>query len=171
VKRKPSTAVDNVFIALEFDRYGWSRFRLNHDKTSVCYRVSDVFSDFVAEMLMLCEHVLKNEPVRIALCDEPGGAVIALAPNASQHHIVRLTIEDIHCELAGFEADATGPVALSIDMKRKHLFAEVFSQIWKTRYLLKEPSYQRERVVFPEQRLIDLNRAWDESNLGPSFLK
>jgi hypothetical protein len=169
--RAPSEIKDNTSFMLEFDRHGWCRFHVFEEKTSFCYWVSDVFSDFSNDMLSLCEHVLENKPVRIALCDEPGGAIVALEPNPKQHHIVEISIEEIDGSVAGFGPEQLGNIVLRVVMRRKQVIANIVSELWKVHYLLKEPSYQKERSRFPHERLIKLNRTWDKGDLGPSFLK
>ena len=45
------------------------------------------------------------------------------------------------------------------------------AELWKMHVSLKQPSYQKGRSGFPHKELRKLNEAWNESALGPSFLK
>ncbi len=168
---RQSELIDNFSIVLEFDRHGWSRFNFLWAKNIWSFWVSDVFQDFANDMLTFCEAVLENTPFRLALCDEPGGAIIAVKPCIRQQHIIEFLIEEVADPNAGFDSSTVGDVVFSVFVSRKQLVTILISELWKVHVYLKEPGYQKDRDPFPHPRLIELNRRWHKGELGPSFIK
>lgn len=169
--KAPSEVKDNINILLEMDRHGWSRFHLIDVNKRHCFWVSDVYSNFSEDMLSLCEHVLKNKTIRVALCDEPGGAIVSLVPNPEQHHLVELSIEEVDANIAGFGSEQIGKPVFGEIMKRKQVLTMVMTELWKAHYLLQDKSYQKDRDPFPHEQLMRLNQTWNDSDLGPSCFR
>lgn len=67
------------------------------------YRVSGVSTDFPAALLKLCDAMLQNASARVALCDEPGGAILEVAADPAQHHTTLLSIYEIDEHLIAFD--------------------------------------------------------------------
>ena len=118
----------------------------------------------------LVEALLSNMELRIRLFDEPSATEIVVTPNVQQQHLVGV---------AFFELDHHGqdrptpkglaPV-LSFEFKRKHLVGMLMAELWCVHSFMQEPSYQKDRPAFPHGRLVRLNKRWNESSLGPSYL-
>ena len=170
----PSTLLpldDVTQLFCDFGQHGWSELIVAHKGEITAYRVSEVFTDFPVEMLKICEAVISNKSLRVALCDEPGGVVFATERDEKQQHTVILSIYEIESPLAGFEANEEGRCVVSVRIRRQRLVGMLMAELWKTHVSLKQPSFQKGRAGFPHKELLRLNHVWDESDLRPSFLK
>lgn len=162
---------DDTQVHFDFCRHGWSDLFFTKKGQVWAFRVSGVFTDFPFEVLNICKAIISNSFLRTALCDEPGGAVLELKPDKEQQHTVLLTIYEIKAPLGGFDASEEGERVLSIRIRRQRLIQMLMAELWVIHISLKQPSYQKGRSSFPHTELREMNLLWDESDLGPSFLK
>ncbi|NWJ25259.1 hypothetical protein [Rhizobium sp. RM] len=165
-----SKADERIQLYFNFDLHGWSELIFVHRGQISGFRVSGVFTDAPAALLDICDAVLTNSATRVALCDEPGGIVVEVTPDAKQPHTVILSVYEIAPQLAGFDANETGRLVMTTRLKRRRLVGMLLTELWKSHEFLSEPSYQRGRVYFPHARLSKTNESWNQSGLGPSFL-
>ncbi|WP_299816396.1 hypothetical protein [uncultured Roseibium sp.] len=152
-------------------QHGWSDLIVAHKGDLLIFRVSQVITDFPSEVLKIARAIIENSPIRAALCDEPGGAVIAVEPDKKQPHTSILSIYEINGEIAGFDETEEGNLVLSLRIRRQRLAGMLLAELWKTHVCLKHTSYQNGRSGFPHKELKELNNIWNESDLGPSFVK
>lgn len=162
---------DDTQLFCDCGQHGWSELIVARSGKLLAYRASDVFTDFPSEILAVCRAVIENAPLRVALCDEPGGSVLEVKPDIKQQHTLILSIYEIDRPLAGFDASEEGNLVLSIRIRRQRLVGMLMAELWKTHVSLKQPSYQKGRSGFPHNEVRRLNEIWNESALGPSFLK
>jgi len=81
-------------------------------------------------------------------------------------------VHEIDSAKVGFDAHETGVVIMEAKLKRQRLIGMLMAELWKTHKSLGEPSYQIGRADrFPHHGLKQLNKAWDDGPLGPTFLK
>lgn len=151
--------------------HGWGEFIIAFKGQPIVLGVSSVFTNLPLEILEICRAGIENSPLRVALCDEPGGAVIELKTDKKQQHTVILSVFEIEEPLGGFDANQEGELMLSFRIRRERLVGMLLSELWKTHVNLRQPSYQKDRGPFPHRELINLNKKWDKSPLGTSFLK
>jgi len=171
MSRDPSDVDEEAQIYIDLGQHGWSDLIIVSNGKVLLFGVSDVFTDMSATALRLCDAVLENIHLRVALCDEPGGVVLEVKPDTKQKHIMTLSIFQVDGPKSGFDADETGETVFEGRIKRRRLVGMLMSELWKTHMFLREPSYQKARDHFPHAELVKANKAWDESPLGPSFLK
>lgn len=162
---------DVTQLYCDFRQYGWNELIIAQQGEIRTFRVSGVFTDFPVEILRICEAAIENLPLRVALCDEPGGAVIDIKCDATQQHSLTLTIYEIDRPLSGFDANEEGNPILSVRMRRQRFVGMLMAELWKAHVSLKHPSYQKGREVFPHKELLRVNTLWDNSPVGPSFLR
>jgi hypothetical protein len=162
---------DVTQIFCDIGCHGWAKLIVISKGQHIVLRASGVFTDLPREVLEMCRAVIENSPVRIALCDEPGGAIVDLKTDKKQQHTMVLSIYDIEGPLIDFDASQDGELILSTRIRRQRRVGMLLADLWKTHVHLRQPSYQKGRVGFPHTDLVELNRLWDESSLGPSFLK
>lgn len=162
---------DEIQLYCDFGRHGWGELVIVQNGKCTAFSVSDVFSDFAYEVCEICRAALENRSLRVALCDEPGGVVIEVKAGAEQQHTMLFSVFEVDGSLSGFGADEEGRLVLSSRIRRRRLVGMLLSELWKTHSFLREPSYQKNRQSFPHRDVIELNRLWEESPLGPSFLK
>lgn len=151
--------------------HGWGELIVVHKGQLTALRVSSVFTDLSFELLNICRAVIANAPLRVALCDEPGGAIVELETDLKQQHTIIFSIYEVKEPLASFTPEQDGELMFSIRIRRQRLLGMLFAELWKTHVHLRQPSYQKGRDSFPHKELLELNAIWDEGPLGPSFLK
>lgn len=88
-----------------------------------------------------------------------------------QQHTVILSLFDVNEQVVAFDEDHEGELVLSIRIRRQRLVGMLLAELWKTHMHFRQASYQIGRDTFPHAELIEINKRWDESPLGPSFLK
>ncbi len=152
-------------------RHGWSELIVARKGQITTIRVSGVFTDLSHEILRVCRAVIENSQLRVALCDEPGGSILEIKTDKKQQHTVILSLFDDNEPVVAFDADYEGKLVLSIRIRRQRLLGMLLAELWKTHMHLKQPSYQKGRDTFPHAELIEINNLWDESPVGPSFLR
>lgn len=170
MNRTPSDIDDVTQLYVDVGTHGWSDLIVARKGELLSFRVSEVFTSMPANVLDLCNAILNNISLRVALCDEPGGVVIEVKPDEFQHHAVAFMIHEIEGRKVGFDAREEGTIIFETKFKRQRLIAMLMSELWKTHKSLSEPSYQIGRGNFPHHELRTMNKAWDDSPLGPSFL-
>ncbi|MEJ8560791.1 hypothetical protein QTO30_05825 [Yoonia sp. GPGPB17] len=151
--------------------HGWAELIVVFRGQPTVLRVSGIFTDLPHEILKICRAIIENSSIRVALCDEPGGATVEIETDKKQQHTVILSIYEIKKSLSGFGADQEGEFVLSTRIRRQRLVGMLLAELWKTHVNLRQPSYQKGRDSFPHKELVELNKRWDQSSLGPSFLK
>ena len=162
---------DETQIYCDIGCYGWAELIVVFRGQPTVLRVSSVFTDLPQEVLGICRSVIENSPLRVALCDEPGGALFELKIDKKQQHTAIVSIYEVKDPLGGFDAGQQGELVLSTRIRRQRLVGMLLAELWKTHVHLRQPSYQKGRASFPHKELRELNELWDESSLGPSFLK
>lgn len=158
---------DETQLFCDIGRHGWSDLIVASKGNLRSFRVSDVFTDFPAALLEICRFAIENSALRIALYDEPGGAVCTLEPDKKQQHTMVLSI----FEVDGTGVETQGKQVFALRIRRQRLVGMLMAELWKAHVSLQQPSYQKGRSSFPHKQLVALNKAWDLSELGPSFLK
>lgn len=169
--RKPTQIDDETQLYCDFGTYGWGDLYVVSKGHVNSFHVSSVVTDFAQELLNICKAVISNSNCRVALCDEPGGCIIEVATDKKQHYIMLFSIYTVEQPIFGFDANESGKLVLSFTVRRQRLIGMLMSELWKTHMFLRAPSYQKGRGRFPHVELVALNNAWEESPLGPSFLK
>ncbi len=162
---------DETQLYCDLGRHGWSELILTFKGQIKAVRVSSVFSDLPHEVLKVCRSAINNSDVRVALCDEPGGSILEVKADKKQQHTVILSLFDVKEPIVTFNADHEGELVLSIRIRRQRLVGMLLAELWKTHMHLRQASYQTGRDTFPHAELIQINKLWDKSSLGPSFLK
>lgn len=157
-------------LYFDFGSHGWSELIFVRKGQVSVYRMSDVFTDAPSAILQICDAVLENAKFRVALCDEPGGVIVEVTPDTEQQHTVILSVYEIRLPTVAFEASEAGHPVMTTRLKRRRLVGMLLSELWKNHKFLSEPSYQKSRRDFPHARLIETNKTWNRSALGPSFL-
>ncbi len=159
---------DSLGICLVQRRHGWCDLLIFHSGGITHCRVSEVFTDPVFELIILCRAILENRPETVSLQDEPGGSRLSLTPDMRWQHIIRLEISTFSAEMA-----EETPPDLSLWVKRRQLLALLMTELWKLSRFHTEPSFQRSRQSFSSaDALLQLNADWDsDPHLGPSLLK
>jgi len=162
---------DETQLYCDLGHNGWAKLIFTFKGQITVVRVSGVFTDLSHEILRLCRAAIENLHVRVALCDEPGGSILELKPDKKQQHTVILSLFNVKVPVLGFDADHKGELALSIRIRRQRLVGMLLAELWKTHIHLRQPSYQKNRDIFPHTELIEMNELWDKSSVGSSFLK
>lgn len=154
----------------DFGLHGWSDLIFACQGQVSVFRISSVFTNAPIALLDICDAVLANVALRVALCDEPGGVVIEVMPDNEQQHTVIFSVYEITRPLVGFGPNEDGPIVIATRLKRRRLVGMLLSELWKSHKFLSDFSYQRNRGDFPHARLVEANETWNCSPLGPSFL-
>ena len=162
---------DDTQLYCDLGRHGWARLIFTFKGQVTAVRVSGVFTDISHEILKVCRAAIENLPVRVALCDEPGGSILELQTDRKQQHTVILSLFNVKEPVVAFDADHKGELVLSIRIRRQRLVGMLLAELWKSHIHLRQPSYQKDRDTFPHTELIEMNKLWDKSSVGPSFLK
>jgi hypothetical protein len=162
---------DDTQLFCDYGQHGWSHLIVAREGKLLAFRVSGVFTDFPSEILAICRSAIENAPLRVALCDEPGGTILEIAPVRTQQHTLTLSIYEVERPLSCIDANEVGNLVLSIRVRRQRLVVMLMAELWKMYVSLKQPEYQTRRGGFPHRELKVLNKVWDKSELGPSFLK
>lgn len=162
---------DLTQLYCDIGQHGWCRLLVAHKSQIHIYPVSGVFTDFPNEILRVCEASIENKPIRVALCDEPGGIVLEIKPDSKRHHISTLIAHKINKPLLGFDAGENGEPEITVTLRRQRLVGMLMAELWKAHIALKQPSYQQGRDIFPHKELLRINSLWNKSTVGPTFLK
>ncbi|ESQ86848.1 hypothetical protein ABAC460_21770 [Asticcacaulis sp. AC460] len=170
--KTPSDICEDIGFSFILRRYGWSDLYIVLADTAVEIGITHVFNDPETELLELCNAVLNNVSTTIALYDEPGRHVISLTSQPQQHTML-LEILEGGSYGTGDAITGNEKILASARVKRKQLLGLAMAELWKLRFFLRDPSYQKARAGnFPSDRLEALNAEWDvHKTLGPSFLK
>lgn len=113
--------------------------------------------------MTLCEFILENSEATVPFHDEPGGCVWKITPDKKQPHTMLLEIFELH----RFPMEYREPAIVSIIVKRNQLVTTLIMELWKNALLFREPSFQKGRERFPEEKLRRLTGTWLKSGLGP----
>lgn len=162
---------DETQLYCDLGRHGWSQLILAFKGEIRTIRVSGVFTNLSYEVLRVCRSAIDNSDVRVALCDEPGGSILEVKTDKKQQHTVIFSLFDVKEPVVAFDADHEGELVLSIRIRRQRLVGMLLTELWKSHVHLRQASYQKSRDAFPHAELIEINKLWDKSPLGPSFLK
>lgn len=162
---------EDIQLYIDSREHGWTVLWFYAEKQMKEFWISDVFTEWSAELIRICQAILDNSQVRAALCDEPGGIVLELLPCEQEQHTMMLNFYEVAAPLAGFDENQEGAVLMSMRVRRQRLLYMLMSELWKVHVNLKFPYYQKNRGNFPHRDLIELNKAWDKSAFGPSFLR
>jgi hypothetical protein len=171
MSRKPSDIDEVTQIYIDVGKHGWSDVIIATNGKHLSLQITEIFRCVPDIILDLCHAILQNVPLKVALPDEPGGAVVEVKPDPFQRHTMIFLIYEVASPEIMIDASAYGTVIFQTKFKRRRLIGMLMSELWKTHKSLSEPSYQIGRGNFPHDELKKANDEWDGSTIGPSFLK
>ncbi len=144
----PDEPCDDLEVVFDFGRHGWSVLYLIIRGEIRRYAVTHIFSDPLHVLIDLCSLMIDRTDGLIRLYDEPGEAIVTVAFDHDQPHLVELSVltsDDMNTapEKARHEFTMTAPTIVLIE--------QVMSQLYKIRALLSDKAYARDRDAFPHQ--------------------
>lgn len=166
---KQTNIFDEFQISLLVRQHDWSNLLLILPDCTHTTLVSDAYSNIANDLLACCHSAIENYQHTQPFYDEPGGSVWKLTPDPVMKHLVRIRIYDLSSKAGEYsDADLITP-AVDFLAKRKHLLLNLMMELWRTRLLYADASFQKDRQEFPHHRFESIWNKWSQANMGCPF--